>query len=92
MTLAQIRSGKHRAFGTYKKLLDDSVDDACPTCQGEPHTLEHWWMRCPGTLAAKHELFGGRDEQGLMLLTKEPRKALALARRTLLGAGRQVAQ
>ena len=92
VTLAQIRSGKHRAFRAYQKLLDDSVDDVCPKCQEEPHTLEHWWLRCPGTLAAKMELFGGGDGQGLSQLTKEPRKALALARSTLLGAGLTAAQ
>ena len=86
VTLARIRSGKHRAFSSYNHLLDDSVPDVCPTCQEGPHTLEHWWLRCPGTLAAKREIFGGGEEQGLVLLTKEPLRALALARRTLLGA------
>ena len=32
------------------------------------------------------------DEQGVMLLSKEPLGTLALARRTLLGAGQQAAQ
>ena len=86
VALARIRSGKHRAFMSDNHLLDDSVPDVCPTCQEGPHTLEHWWLRCPGTLAAKREIFGGGEEQGLVLLTKEPLRALALARRTLLGA------
>ena len=34
----------------------------------------------------EREIFGGGEEQGLVLLTKEPLRALALARRTLLGA------
>ena len=91
VALAQIRSGKHRAFGAYRKALDDSVSDMCQSCQEEPHTLDHWWLRCPGILAAKREILGGGEEQGLLLLTKEPRRALALARRTLLGAGRMAA-
>ena len=62
------------------------MPDVCLTCLEGPYTLEHWWLRCPGTLAAKREIFGGGEEQGLVLLTKEPLRALALARRTLLVA------
>ena len=85
VTLVWIWSGKHRAFSSYSDLLDNTVPDVCPTCQEGLHTLEHWWLRCLGTLATKREIFGGGEEQGLMLLTKEPLRALALARRTLLG-------
>ena len=86
VTLAQIRSGKHLAFNKYKHKLDGSVSKLCPRCSEEDHTLEHWFLRCPGTLQARQEIFGGEDEFGLFLLTKEPIRSLALAKRTLLGA------
>ena len=83
--LAQLRSGKHMALMEYRHMLDESVSELCPRCQESEHTLEHWLLKCPATLAAKVEIFG-TGEIGLNILTKEPRKAIALARRTLLGA------
>ena len=82
--LAQLRSGKHMALMEYRHMLDESVSELCPRCQESEHTLEHWLLKCPATLAAKVEIFG-TGEIGLNILTKEPRKAIALARRTLLG-------
>ena len=59
------------------------------TAEGVKHTMKHWFMSCPATLTAKMEIFEAEEDLGLHLLTKEPKKSLALARRTLLGAGRQ---
>ena len=87
VTLAQIRSGKHLAFRAYRHQLDQEVPAECPLCGQEDHTMEHWFLRCPGTLKAKRNIFGGEEDQGLSQLTKNPSKTLALARRTLLGAG-----
>ena len=86
--LAQLRSGKHKAFQSYQHLLDDTKPATCPRCNtGEDHTLEHWFLRCPGTTAAKHALFFyEKMEEGLGLLTKCPAKSIALAKQTLLGA------
>ena len=91
-TIAQIRSGKHLAFNEYRHELDKSVPKTCPRCAEEDHSLEHWFLRCPGTLEARQDIFGGEEEYGLFLLTKEPAQSLALARRTLLGAGRPSTQ
>ena len=74
-----------------RHALDDSVPEECLTCQ-EPHSLDHWWLRCLGTLAVQREIFMGEDEEGLMVLTKEHCRALALARKTLLGDGPVAAQ
>ena len=84
---AQLRSGKHKAFQSYQHLLDETKPATCPRCSsGEDHTLEHWFMRCPGTMAVKHELmYDEKMDEGLGLLTKCPAKAIALAKRTLFG-------
>ena len=86
--LAQLRSGKHKAFATYQHMLDETKPATCPRCtSGEEHTLEHWFMRCAGTMAAKHDImYDEKVEEGLALLTKCPAKSLALAKRTLFGA------
>ena len=85
--LAQLRSGKHLALRAYKNQLDNEIPALCPRCQEEDQTLEHWFLRCPGTLEARQQIFGGEEDFNLSLLTKCPRQSLALARRTLLGAG-----
>ena len=85
VTLAQLRSGQHKAFNEYKhKKLDDTIDPLCPLCKAENHNLEHW-MKCEGTAAMRQKLFGTIDS-GLGVLCQEPTKSLALARSTLLGA------
>ena len=89
VTLAQIRSGKHRSFRLYKHTLDKETSPLCPRCGEENHDLEHWMTKCPGTLEAKNDIFGGEEDFGLHQLTRNPSLSLALARRTLLGAGRQ---
>ena len=70
--LAQIRTGKHKAFQSYQHLLDESKSPSCPRCNsGENHTLEHWFLNCPGTMAAKHLIFYDENMgDGLGLLTK----------------------
>ena len=89
VTIAQLRSGKHRALKAYENLINGDVSSECPRCKEEDHTLEHWFLRCPGTLQARQDIFGGEEEFGLHLLTKFPARSLALARRTLLGAGQK---
>ena len=84
--LAQIRTGKHKAFQSYQHLLDENKSPTCPRCNsGENHTLEHWFLNCPGTMAAKHLIFYDENMgDGLGLLTKCPQKTVALAKLTLL--------
>ena len=83
--LARIRAGHHTKFHAYQHRLDESNDPSCPRCQAAIHDVEHWFLHCPGTEAAKHEIFGNEANDGLGLLTKCPRKSITLARRTLLG-------
>ena len=89
VTLAQLRTGKHRALQAYGNMIDGEVSPTCQHCKEEDHTLEHWFLRCPATLQAKQEIFRGDKEFGLHFLTKYPPRSLALARRTLLRAGHQ---
>ena len=88
VTLAQIRGGKHLDLKEYANFLDNSVSAKCPKCDEKEHTMPHWLLRCPGTLQARHEIFGDVEDFGLSVLTKYPNRSLALARRSLLGAGR----
>ena len=88
VTIAQLRSGKHRALMSYMNQIDGDVSSKCPRCNEEDHTVEHWFLKCPGTLQARQDIFGGDEDYGLHYLTKHPARSLALARRTLLGAGR----
>ena len=39
--LAQIRSGKRKAFGDYKLKLDPNADTSCPLCKAPDFTLTH---------------------------------------------------
>ena len=39
--LAQLRSGKHKAFRKYQNALDGFTDPGCPQCHAPEHTLEH---------------------------------------------------
>jgi ribonuclease HI len=84
VTLARIRSGHHKAFQEIHHRLDATVDPMCPKCEEDEHTLEHWMLHCDATMEAKQKLFGDDQKLGLGLLTKNPRDALTLARRTLL--------
>ena len=87
--LARIRSGKHLGFAAYRHMLDQSVPAECPRCSEEEQTVDHWLLRCPATLGARQEIFGEEMTAGMHLLTSQPTKSLALARRSLLGVGRQ---
>ena len=51
----------------------------------EKDDLEHW-LTCPGTMAARMNIFGTTEVE-LSALTEYPESCIALARRTLRGAG-----
>ena len=85
VTLARLRSGHHKAFKEFHHRLDQTVDPICPKCGEDQHTLEHWFLQCESTWAAKREIFGDDSDMGLGLMTKSPIGTLTLARRTLLG-------
>ena len=58
--LAQIRSGKHIAFRAYPNRLNGEISPDCPLCGEGEHTMEQWFTKCPGTLAAKNQIYGER--------------------------------
>ena len=53
--LAKIRSGHSILFAAYRKRIDESEDDTCPSCQLEPQTMEHWMTSCQ--VVSKEEIF-----------------------------------
>ena len=82
--LARIRAGHHLDFRAYQHRLDENENPSCPRCEAASHDVEHWIQHCPGTLQARHEIFGEEANDGLSLLTRCPEKSITLARRTLL--------
>ena len=84
--LAQLRSGKHKAFGDYKVKLDPNADPSCCLCDAPLLDLKHWLTECDGTLEARFRLFGDPD-LGLNALTSHPQESVVLARETLLVEG-----
>ena len=83
--LARIRSGHHLKFRAYQHRLDDTINPECPRCKAPSHDVEHWISECPGTAAARRDIFGEDDNYGLGLLTLFPRKSITLSQRILEG-------
>ena len=82
-TLAQIRTGHHKSFMSYvHDKLDANISPACPLCNHSEHNVSHW-LACPGTLDARMRIFG-ETEIDVSILSRQPKKSLELARRTLL--------
>ena len=57
-------------------------DPTCPKCHEAPETLEDWLLECPGTLAARQEIFG-TTVVGLAILSQDPHGTTMLAKRCL---------
>ena len=83
--LARLRSGHHWDLRSYLHRIDDNISPTCPRCHLADDTTAHIF-ECVGTMAARHEIFG-IVEVPPSALTSHPQLALALARRTLRGAG-----
>ena len=83
--LARLRSGHHWDLRTQLNRVNPEISPTCPRCSLEDDTVEHLFT-CPGTMAARHELFG-TVEVPLSALTSAPVQSLALARRSLRGVG-----
>ncbi len=81
--LARLRAGHTPLLKAYANLLDPSADPLCPLCKEEPQTIEHWLRRCPRLDAARQNIFGSPSPP-LKVLTTDPERVLALARKTLL--------
>ena len=90
--MARLRAGHHWDLRTYMHRVTvnstaSTVEPTCPRCKEADEDTQHLF-RCPGTSALRQELFGMVDVP-LSALTNHPVQALALARRSLRGAGRQ---
>ena len=82
--LAQLRSGKHKAFCKYQSSLDNGITDpGCPQCQAPEHTLEHWLLNCPATMEAAYRQYGFHPKH-LGVMSQLTKETVALARATLL--------
>ena len=82
--LAQLRSGKHKAFRKYQSSLDNGITDpGCPICHAPEHTLEHWLLNCPATMEAAYRLYGFHPNH-LGVMSQFTKETVALARATLL--------
>ena len=84
--LAKLRSGHYIGLRAYRaRIAGTPQDPNCDLCDEEvPQTLEHW-VQCPALSAARRNLIG-EDYTDLDILTRYPTEAIALARRSLLGA------
>ena len=80
--LARLRSGHSMLLAGYRTLMNPAESPSCPRCEEANETVEHWLLDCPGTLAARQEIFGGTTVE-LSILTEDPEGAVALAKRTL---------
>ena len=83
--LARLRSGYSLFLRFGQNALDDSISPECPRCGAPTEDVEHWIKFCPGTVAARQDIFGPDTGLGLPLLTLFPRKSVILAQRTLEG-------
>jgi len=84
-TLAQIRTGHHKSVMSYvHDKLEAKISPACPLCNHPEHNVSHW-LACHGTLDARMRIFD-EMEIDVSILSRQPKKLLELARRTLLGS------
>ena len=81
--LARLRSGYHPSLKSYQHLINPEIDAMCPRCNEEEDTVTHWLKKCPASAEQKFRTFG-TIELDHNILTMDPRKAISLARRTLL--------
>ena len=82
--LARLRSGHFMGFRQYRHRIGRDDSPSCQRCgQNDSDDVRHW-LKCPGTLAVRHELFENA-EVGPSILTSHPRESVVLARRTLRG-------
>ena len=78
--IARLRSGDSLKLAAYRHLMNPAEDPTCRKCHEAPETLEHWLLECPGTLAARQEIFGTTDV-GLVILSQDPHGITMLAKR-----------
>ena len=82
--LARIRSGYHPHIKSYQHIIDENIDPTCPRCNDGEDTVTHWLKNCAAAAEIKMRIFG-TTELDHDILTLHPRKAISLARISLLG-------
>jgi ribonuclease HI len=84
--LARLRAGHVRQLADYGVLLGSTASPVCRLCGGSAETVEHIFTECPTTERRRRDAFG--LENTLAVLSREPQRAVALARWVLdrLGA------
>ena len=83
---ARLRFGYHPKLNSYQNILRPNESD--PTflrCKDGEDTVDHWLQMCSAASAAKMKYFRS-VKLGHKILAKEPRKAIALAKITIIGA------
>jgi ribonuclease HI len=58
IAMAQLRSGHSYLLAAYRHMIGASPSPLCPRCEEDEETLEHWFQRCPATLAKRVVCFG----------------------------------
>ena len=61
--LSRLRCGHHTALATYRKRIDDSVDEVCTDCSTNTHSLTHIMTHCPALthIRAQHNVSSPLD-------------------------------
>ena len=61
--LTRLRCGHHTALSTYRKRIDDSVDEVCTHCSTNTHSLTHIMIHCPALthIRAQHNISSPLD-------------------------------
>ena len=79
--VARLRSGHYIGLRATQHRFNEHLPDTCNLCGEGSQDLEHW-VDCPATAVERHALFG-EYSGGLDCLTRFPREAATLARKTL---------
>ena len=70
--LAQLRTGHCIKLAAYRHRINPEESANCNLCEEEDQDLEHWLLRCPGTLAIRQTLFEDGPNMGLGILGLHP--------------------
>ena len=79
--LAQLRAGHCANLSAYASIVNPSADPTCKRCRLEPEDVQHWLQRCPALEGKRLEIFGSVAPP-LSVLSKNPERVLAFARRS----------
>ena len=62
--LSRLRCGHHTELATYRKRIDDSVDEVCRHCSTNTHSLTHIMTHCPALtyIRVQHNISSPLDQ------------------------------